>query len=75
MVSVINRIRAWIDAKDHRPLVAAILIVEAPVIVAMWFLCAWLGSPWWLMPVTLVAAVVLISWVCLVMAALTRWFG
>lgn len=69
-----NRIRAWIDAKDHRPLIAAIAIIELPLFVALWFVCIGVGAPWWTMPVTLAAAGVLIGWVFLVMAALTRWF-
>ena len=69
-----NRIRAWIDAKVHRPLIAAIAICEAPVVVGGTIVFAVVGAPWYSMPIVIVGFFLLIGWIALVMAALTRWF-
>lgn len=65
------RIRAWIDAKEHRPVMAAIAITEVPVIAGIWVIAVVVGAPWWAMPVALAAAVLTIGWIFLVAAVLT----
>lgn len=70
---LVNRIRDWIDAEDYRPILAAVLIVEIPVIAVLWILCAVLGAPWGVIPAAVCAGFLTVGWIILVVSALTRW--
>jgi hypothetical protein len=72
---MITRIRDWIDRYEHGPLVASLVIILTPVLVAMQIVYTQEGAPWWLVPVALLGFLVLSGWICLVVAAVTRWFG
>lgn len=66
----VDRLRDWIDAKDRRPIIAAITIVEVPIVAGLWVTTGFLGAPWWVMPTTIGCAMLVVGWVFLVVAAL-----
>jgi hypothetical protein len=67
---MIQRLRNWIDAKEHRPLTASLVIIMTPVIAGLWVTTAMAGAPWYTMPVALGAIAVIVGWTALVVAAL-----
>lgn len=76
MNTIANRIRDWIDAEDYRPILAAILIVQVPILAVMAILFSGvLGYPWWLVPAALGIAALTAGWIILAVTALTRWLG
>lgn len=61
----VNRIRSWIDAKPHRPTLAAIVLIETPLLAPVGIAL----TPG-VIPAVTVASLVAVAWILLAFAAL-----
>ena len=72
---MINQLRDWINRYQQGPFLLVQLLVMTPVMIAMSIAIILAGGPWWMGPIIAAGLALIMAWIFLVSAAVTKWFG